>query len=71
MAEFDDEDFERWERDVNKQLEGLSVLEEDEGTEDEAVADLTKQFEARGMTIDDAEARRIVREARDQHQDRP
>jgi hypothetical protein len=64
VVEFDDGEFEKWERQVNEQLAGLTV--EETGSEDDAVADVKRQIEERGMSIDDADALRIVREARNQ-----
>jgi hypothetical protein len=64
MVEFDDDEFERWEREAQEQLAGLSVVET--GSEEEAVADLKRQIKERGMSIDDTDAVRIVREARKQ-----
>jgi hypothetical protein len=62
VVEIHDEQFTEWERQVQEQLAGLSILET--GSDEEAAADLKRQIEERGMSVDDAYVLEKVREAR-------
>lgn len=62
---FNDDEFAKWERQVNEALKNIPVPD---GPEDEAAASVRAEIEKRGLDIDHAGALEIVRKARDQQQ---
>lgn len=62
--EWNEEGFRELEENLNRQLADLTVLSKTEGSEEDAVQDLTAQFRTKGLEPDRDTVMRIVRQAR-------
>jgi hypothetical protein len=62
--EWNEDGFRELEKDINRALSDLTVLTEDEGSEEEAIEDLTAQFKRKGFEPDPETVVQLVRQAR-------
>jgi hypothetical protein len=62
--EWNEEGFRELEENLNRELADLTVLSESEGSEEDAIRDLTAQYQSKGLEPDRETVVQIVRQAR-------